>query len=218
MTLEEARKTVIEAGHKLVQEGLVARTWGNISCRVDTNSFVITPSGRTYDELTEQDIVQVQIQDLAWEGSVKPSSEKGLHAEVYKLNDSCGAVIHTHQPNASAVAAARREIPLISDEMGSVIGKTIPCAGYGLPGTKKLKTASAAALKESGSKASLMANHGAVCWGSDMADAFLVATTLETVCAAFVEEEYKRISGDRDFTRDKMHDYYIDSIAGGRRK
>jgi len=215
MTLQKAREIVCEAGLKLVKEGLVARTWGNISCRVDENSFVITPSGRSYDELTPDDIVQVQIHDLKWSGSIKPSSEKGLHAEVYKLNPDSTAVIHTHQQNASVVAAARKEIPLISDEMGQVIGARIPCAGYGLPGTKKLKKASAAALRESGSKASLMANHGAVCWGTDMDDAFLVATTLEKVCAKFVEQEYKKLSGEKEFSQEKMHNYYLSKIAKG---
>lgn len=215
MTLQEAREIVCEAGIKLVKEGLVARTWGNISCRVDENSFVITPSGRTYDELTPEDIVPVRIDDLSWTGSLKPSSEKGLHAEVYKLSRDCGAVIHSHQQNASAVASARREIPLVNEEMAAVIGNSIPCAAYGLPGTKKLKMGSAASLKESGSKAALMANHGAVCWGKDMDEAFLVAMTLEKVCALYVEQEYKKISGDTGFTMAKLHDYYLAHYAKG---
>lgn len=215
MTLEKARDIVCEAGLKLVKEGLVARTWGNISCRVDENSFVITPSGRSYDELTPDDIVPVKIEDLSWTGSIKPSSEKGLHAEVYKLSPDCSAVIHTHQLHASVVAAARKEIPLLNDDMANIIGARIPCAGYGLPGTKKLKTASAAALKESGSKATLMANHGAVCWGTDMDDAFLVATTLEKVCSQFVEQEYQKLSGEKDFSLEKMHEYYLKNITKG---
>jgi len=213
MTINEAKEIVCEAGRKLVKEGLVARTWGNISCRVDRETFVITPSGRNYEELTPDDIVPVKINDLSWEGSIKPSSEKGLHAEVYKLNDTTEAVIHTHQQNASAVAAARREIPLLSDEMEKVIGKSIPCAGYGLPGTKKLKTASAASLKASGSKAALMANHGAVCFGTDMDDAFLVATTLEKICGQFVQQEFMKLAGVNTFSVEKMHDYYLKNLV-----
>ncbi len=214
MDLQAAREIVCQAGLKLAGEGLVARTWGNISCRVDEDSFVITPSGRNYEDLRPEDIVQVQIDDLAWSGGVKPSSEKGLHAEVYKLAPSAGAVIHTHQQNASAVAAARREIPLDNEEMERIIGPVVPCAGYGLPGTKKLKTASAAALKESGSKAALMANHGAVCFGGDMDEAFLVAMTLEKACARFVEKEYLKRSGEKEFSTGKMHEFYLRTRGG----
>lgn len=215
MTLQEAREIVLEAGIKLVQEGLVARTWGNISCRVNESSFVITPSGRSYEELTPEDIVQVDIEDLKWSGPIKPSSEKGLHAEVYKLDSATTAVIHTHQQNASTVAAARREIPQISEEMKSVIGTAIPCAAYGLPGTKKLKKASAEALRRSGSKAALLANHGAICYGTDMKDAFLVATTLEKVCAQYVEQEYKKLTGEKSFSVKSMHHYYLHKIVRG---
>ncbi|HMB20831.1 MAG TPA: class II aldolase/adducin family protein, partial [Spirochaetota bacterium] len=75
----EAKQVVCDAGRRLLKEGLVARTWGNISARVDGNTFVITPSGRTYEELTTDDIVTVTIEDLAYDSHIKPSSEKGLH-------------------------------------------------------------------------------------------------------------------------------------------
>ena len=52
--LETARKLVIQAGLKLQQLGLIARTWGNISARISDSQFVITPSGRSYETLTRQ--------------------------------------------------------------------------------------------------------------------------------------------------------------------
>ena len=48
MDILQAKKEVIAAGLRLVEKGLIARTWGNVSCRVDENSFVITPSGKPY--------------------------------------------------------------------------------------------------------------------------------------------------------------------------
>jgi len=212
MDIQEARETVCRAGMKLVREGLVARTWGNISCRVDADSFVITPSGRSYDDLTPSDIVEVRIDDLAWQGGIKPSSEKGLHAEVYKLDPQIGAVIHTHQLYASVAASARREVPLMSEEMASVIGSTVPCAAYALPGTSRLKKATAASLKESGSRACLMANHGAVCYGNDMEKAFEVAMVLEKVCALYIQREFMALSGQQSGDLETMYEYYIRNI------
>ena len=52
MDILQAKKEVIAAGLRLVEKGLIARTWGNVSCRVDENSFVITPSGKPYEGLT----------------------------------------------------------------------------------------------------------------------------------------------------------------------
>ena len=92
MELLKAKEIVVEAGKKLVSTGLIARTWGNVSCRVDDESFVITPSGRAYETLTPDDIVLVKTADLSYEGDIKPSSEKGIHAQCYLLRPECNFV------------------------------------------------------------------------------------------------------------------------------
>ena len=66
MDILQAKKEVIAAGLRLVEKGLIARTWGNVSCRVDENSFVITPSGKPYEGLTPDDIVEVKIDTLSY--------------------------------------------------------------------------------------------------------------------------------------------------------
>ena len=106
----EARKIVIEAGLKLVEKKLIARTWGNISARISSDEFIITPSGRAYDSLSPSDLVKVRIKDCSYSGNIKPSSEKGVHAAAYSLRSHVGFIIHTHQYYASAVAAECRSI------------------------------------------------------------------------------------------------------------
>ncbi|HRB70064.1 MAG TPA: class II aldolase/adducin family protein, partial [Chitinophagales bacterium] len=84
MNIEEIKYKVCEAGKMLLKEGLVARTWGNVSIKVNDTQMVITPSGRPYDELTPNEMVLVDIYTLKYEGTIKPSSELKLHCEVYK--------------------------------------------------------------------------------------------------------------------------------------
>ena len=95
--VEEAKKLVVEAGKKLLETGLIARTWGNVSARISDTQFVITPSGRAYDTLTPEEVVVVNIDDCSHEGDIKPSSEKGIHADAYKHHPLVNFVIHTHQ-------------------------------------------------------------------------------------------------------------------------
>ncbi len=97
MNEREAKENVVNAGKRLVKSGLIARTWGNVSCRISDNYFVITPSGRDYLTLSPEEIVKVSIADLSYRGDIKPSSEKGIHAEIYKHNPKINFVIHTHQ-------------------------------------------------------------------------------------------------------------------------
>ena len=195
MDILTAKNLVIEAGEKLVATGLIARTWGNVSCRVDDKTFVITPSGKPYIGLKPEDIVEVAIADCAWSGDVKPSSEKGIHAEVYKAYPDANFVIHTHQKVASVVSAFKTGIDTVKGEAEKLIGKNVLLGGYGLPGTGKLKKGVTNALILSPSKAVIMAHHGALCFGKDADEAFEVASALEKLCAEYILKGAKEKAG-----------------------
>ena len=84
MEFEEIRKQITEAGLRLIKEGLVTRSWGNISIRVNDQNMLITPSGRTYESLKPEEIVLMNYHTLQYTGEIKPSSEYHLHAGIYK--------------------------------------------------------------------------------------------------------------------------------------
>lgn len=215
--LQKQKELVIESGLKLVREGLVARTWGNVSLRVDDENMLITPSGRKYEDLTLEDIVLVNIHTSNYEGSIKPSSEHKLHSEIYKTRKGVNAVIHTHQMNASTCAAARREVPPILDDMAQIIGPTVRVAPYALPSTKKIVRKTVQALK--GRMAALMANHGAVCIGRDIDEAFVVCQVLEKACKAFIEAEFLGgAKGINKFEAVLMHQIYLKKYSAADKK
>jgi L-fuculose-phosphate aldolase len=70
-----ARSAVCEAGKRLLREGLVNGTWGNISLPIDNEIMVIALSGMPYEILSPEDMVVVNYKTLAWESENKPSSE-----------------------------------------------------------------------------------------------------------------------------------------------
>ena len=57
--IADARSSIIETGLKLLELKLITGSWGNISVKIDKDSFVITPSGRSYESLAEEDIIMV---------------------------------------------------------------------------------------------------------------------------------------------------------------
>lgn len=190
MSIDEIKIEVCEAGKRLLKEGLVARTWGNVSIKVNDTQMVITPSGRPYDELTPNDMVLVDIYTLKYEGNIKPSSELKLHCQVYKTRPHINAVIHTHQMYASVVAAAQKDVMVLNEEHQQILGaKIIKAAPYALPNTKKITIETAKAIEQS--NAALMSNHGVVCIGADLENAFVVARTLESACELFIESKKK---------------------------
>lgn len=210
--INHIRQQIVEGGRRLLKEGLVAGTWGNISIRADETNMLITPSGRPYEELTTDDIVLVNYHTGRHEGHMKPSSEQGLHCEIYRTRKDVCAVIHTHQINASTVAAARREVPPILDDMTQLIGPTVRVADYALPSTKKITKNTVKALK--GRNAALMANHGAICVGRDLDEVFVVCQVLEKACKTFIEAQF--LGGAKSINKFEarlMHQFYLKNYS-----
>ena len=170
--------------------------------------MVITPSGRDYELMAPDDMVLVDLRDQAHEDCARPSSEMGLHVEIYRTRPEIGAVVHMHSANASTVAAARREVPPILDDMAQILGPSVRVAEYALPSTKKLARTTVRAL--AGRNAALLANHGAVCVGRDMEEAFVACEILEKSCRAFIESEFLGGAVPINGIEARiMHEYYL---------
>jgi len=212
MDEDDARTLVVESGLRLVREGLVSRTWGNISVRLDHESFLITPSGISYEGMKPENIVRVYMADLRAEGPYRPSSERALHQQIYRQKPEIRAIIHTHQTAASAVSAARKSIDGLDGEMLTMIGPHVHTAPYALPGTKKLARSAAMAIK--GSNAVLLANHGAVCVGRNMDEAFRVSSALEVLCAKVVMDAAAKMSGQDQVTEAMVLSLYLEHRKG----
>ncbi len=182
--IQSARNLIIEVSRELHDIGLLVRTWGNISCRVDEDSFLITPSGIKYEDLTPEMIVQVNIHDLSYEGDILPSSEKAVHAACYRQRKDAEFIVHTHQVYASCAGTLgiKKIVSYIDDE-----DVVIPVAAYALPGTDKLATNVERTLKKfPDTKGIIMANHGTLCFGSSAREAVYEAEKMETACNNFL--------------------------------
>lgn len=214
MEIQQAKEQVVLAGRELVRAGLIARTWGNVSCRIDGSSFAVTPSGRAYETLTPKEIVLCRIADASYEGEIKPSSERGAHALVYRTHPHAGFVIHTHQLWASAVSACG--LDAIPAEGFPLLGGRVPVASYGLPGTKKLRSGVAQALKETKSNAVIMAHHGALCFGRDYEETFLAAQQLEQACEAYIRKVFEQKSGQAFTGISSLGAYHLSHATGAK--
>lgn len=176
---------IIEYGKKLVKSGLVTGTGGNISVRVPgREAFLITPSGIPYHEIEEQDLVLLDLEGNQLAGSRRPSIEQHLHCLIYRARPDVQAVIHTHAVYTSAIAATRQDLPPILDTLVAAFGGGLKTASYASIGTEELAQNAVKALgKRNGV---LLANHGAVCTGEDLAQAFSNAQLLEASAQTYI--------------------------------
>lgn len=203
-SLKEAKDLVIKAGKILVESGLIARTWGNISARISDTQFVITPSGLAYETLTPEQIVVVNIKDCSHEGNIKPSSEKGIHADAYRLRSEVNFIIHTHQVKASVLSIEGKNLLVERQEHKKILGEVVPCAGYGISSTKTLRKKVALEVSRyPDSPAILMKHHGTMCMGTDLEHSFLIATTLEELA----QEKYIKVCKQSKVEKKALLDY-----------
>lgn len=169
---------IIDTGKELLASGLVVGTWGNISVILpDGSGYLITPSGMDYDLLTEDDLVYMDLTGNVMQGRRKPSSEFHLHQEIYKVRSDIKAIVHTHSLYASAFAVTRTSIPPIVEDIAQLNGGPVEVADYALPGTEELARKAAKALKNR--FAVILANHGMVGTGRDIAEAVKVCRLVE---------------------------------------
>ena len=186
MKNSEKRKEIIKYSIKLNTTNLSPLRSGNISVRSIENNvegFLITPSGKKYDTLKEEDIVFVS-SDGNHDTNLKPSSEWRFHKDIYLKKAEAKAIVHAHSPHATAVSAHGKDIPAFHYMIALAGGDSIKCAKYATFGTQELSNNIINALENR--KACLMSNHGQVAFGENLESTFELAEELENICHQYI--------------------------------
>jgi L-fuculose-phosphate aldolase len=182
MNESELRHEMVRITKRLDEQGLNRGASGNLSVRFG-EGMLITPSGMGAEGLTEDDIVFVQM-DGTSRGRWKPSSEWLFHRDILAHRAEFGAVVHTHSIAATALACLRKDIPPFHYMIALLGGDNIRCANYATFGTQELSDNALLALHHR--KACLLANHGMIAAGTDLAEAFRNTMEVETLSEMYL--------------------------------
>jgi L-fuculose-phosphate aldolase len=174
------REEVAQACRSLAAAGVVSGTSGNLSAR-EGDAIAVTPTGGVLAEMTAEMVTVVDRAGNVIDGGLAPTSEVDLHLGVYERYGA-GAVVHTHAPHATALSCVLDEVPCVHYEM-LLLGGPVRVAPYRTFGTPELASAVLDALE--GRTAALMANHGTVAYGSDVAGALRATEVLEWACTLY---------------------------------
>ncbi len=154
------RAAVLAAAKKMLAEGLVEGTSGNISGRLPDGLVCVTPSSVSYEAMRLEDLVVVGLDGTVVEGTRAPTTEKDLHLAALRRYPELGSVIHTHAVYATMFALAHEPIPAVIEEVVVYLGGDVPCCAYRGTGSVALGDEVADHLADRG--ATLLANHGLV--------------------------------------------------------
>ncbi len=173
----EAARDVVRCCRSLWEVGLIAGTDGNVSVRLGPGRVLVTPRGMIKSELRPDDLVEVDLEGSRTRGYREPTTELDLHLRVYRRREDCGAVVHAHPPTAIGFAVAGQGLPGdVLPEIALLMGE-VPCVPYATSGTPALGEAVEPYLDRH--VALLLANHGALTWGRDLAQARIRMESLE---------------------------------------
>jgi L-fuculose-phosphate aldolase len=172
--LDAARGQLVTYSARLLADGLAVGSAGNLSMRCG-DLVAITPSGIGYDQMRPADIAVVDLAGSEVDAAEVPSTETPMHLAVYAAT-SAGAVVHTHSPEVIALSSAREELPAIHYAITS-LGGPVRVAPYVRFGSEGLASAATQAL--AGRRAAILRNHGAICYGRSLAEAYDRALLLE---------------------------------------
>lgn len=177
MLLPDERAAVVRACAELLATGLVRGTSGNVSVRDPaTGAIAITPTGLPYPGMQPADVAVLGPDGSQLDGALKPTSEQALHLAVYRARADVGAVVHTHSMFATTFAVLGEPVPPVHYLIVRA-GGPVPVAPYARYGTVELAESCVQTLGNGFGV--LLANHGVVAVGADLAAAMAVAEAVE---------------------------------------
>ncbi|MDL2235255.1 class II aldolase/adducin family protein [Christensenellaceae bacterium OttesenSCG-928-L17] len=184
MLFAHEREAVCKAGMKLDRYGLIALSGGNVSMRMPSGEILVTPSGMIYEDMVPEDVLVLTPDGGVVEGTRAASVDTEALLYIFRHMPQIGAVIHTHQPYATAVG-------LVADELPCVV-TTLPNATKGA--VKVCPFSSAASLdmgiqtveNAGDTLAVILKNHGVMALGGTLKEALYACVYLEEAAKTYI--------------------------------
>jgi len=180
------REQVIDTALAMARLGINQGTSGNVSARW-RDGLLITPSGMPYDTLSPERIAWLPLDvrdDDPLFAAQRPSSEWRFHRDILRARPEIGAVVHTHSNAATALSIHGRAIPAHHYMVAVAGGNSIRCAPYATFGSQTLSDHAVDALR--GRTACLLAHHGVIAIGANLARALWLANEVEVLAQQYL--------------------------------
>jgi 3-dehydro-4-phosphotetronate decarboxylase len=198
---------IVDLGASFFRRGLTFGRTGNLSA-VDTDgAIVMTPTGVSLERLRAEALSRVA-PDGRHIGGPPPTKEAFLHLAIYRARPHAGAVVHTHSTHSVAVSClrdvdTRNALPVLTAYYAMRVGE-LPLLPYHAPGDQSL--GAVAELAAARHHALLLANHGPIVAGDDLASAADALEEIEETAKLYLllrghavrpvtEHEADRLSG-----------------------
>ncbi len=204
----ELREEIVARCRELNERGINQGTSGNISARCG-EGYLISPSGFPYALMQPEHVVPMGF-DGSFEGKLKPSSEWRFHLDILQARPEVQAVIHAHPIHCTTIAILGLDVPPLHYMIAVTGGDVIKCAPYATFGTEALSLNAVEALGKS--NACLLANHGVIVTGGNLAGAMWLLVEVETLAHQFFNT--LQVGGPKLLSKEQMDDVRVGMMGG----
>lgn len=223
---KKEKEEVIKAGVKLDRYGLIALSGGNVSCKVDEDKILVTPSGMIYEDLVADDIILMDLSGKVIEGNRKASVDTKALLYIYNNMPEIKAVIHTHQPYATALGLVQDEFKCNLTTLANATKGSVNVCPFSSAASEQMGIEAVENLK--GKLAVILKHHGVIAVGNSLKEALYSCIYLEeaaqTYCIArSMKNDVAMMTDDQIEQAVRIFDYYgqenesvPDSLVNGR--
>ena len=181
---EKEKREIIKGGMKLDRYGLISLAGGNLSLRMPSGEILITPSGMIYEDMVEDDVVVMDVNGNIIEGDRKPSSDTEGILYIFRERPDVMAVIHTHQPYATAISLIQDEFRADLTTLGNACRGNVKCTPYSSPASLEMGMDTVKYLGDQ--LAVILSHHGVMTVGDSLKQALNAAVYLEECAKAYL--------------------------------
>ena len=181
---EKEKREIIKGGMKLDRYGLVSLAGGNLSMRMPSGEILVTPSGMIYEDMVESDVVVMDVNGNIIEGDRKPSSDTEAILYIFRERADINAVIHTHQPYATAISLIQDEFRADLTTLGNACRGNVKCTPYSSAASIEMGVDTVKYLGDQ--LAVILSHHGVMTVGDSLKQALNAAVYLEECAKGYL--------------------------------
>lgn len=184
MQYEAERRAMIQAAMTMLQYQLISLSGGNVALRTPCGNFLVTPSAMAYETMEPSDIVLVDREGRTLEGTRRPSSDMRALLYIFRHKPEVNAVIHTHQPYATAVGLVADELPGCLVTVLDACRTAVPVAPFTISSDEGMGRLVVDHCRDA--LAVILRNHGVIAFGGGLEEALHSAVYLEEAAKTYL--------------------------------
>ncbi|NLT12856.1 MAG: class II aldolase/adducin family protein [Clostridiales bacterium] len=191
---ENEKLEIIAVAQEIKRIGLVQLTGGNVSVRMKNGDIVVTPSGMPYETMTPDQVLVLNKEGEVIEGTLRPSVDAIALKYIYDHCPDVSAIIHTHQPYATAAGLVGDEMPACCTTLCNVCLGSVPVAPYSAAASEDMGIQTVEYIGDK--RAVILKHHGVIAVGPTLHDAECSVVYLEDAAKCYLAAKAASPTGE----------------------